>query len=530
MYRHKSKSIRIFFVLSTSISMAFAPAISPGISTRIVKASPNLEKSLPLGQTNLKETKEKKEIVKGLTYTHIVRGTHSEKEVYILDIAFRNTRSEAETIARRLKSDGYNPKLEIITKRAPDDPESGPLGYLVRMGSFKSERDANKLRDELSAKGYQNLHVVYSGEDGGQTSGPWVVNILEVNTKIFQGKIVPELGTGIVPGREKVSSIAARKHALAATNGGYFVMGPTDGTEGDLTGVSMIEGNLISEAVKGRTSAILTKSGRNVRIARVETHLSVVSSDGKMRYMDGLNRKPGLIRGCGGVGVTPTDRPKHDFTCIDTSELIQFTPIFGKNTDAGEGTEVVLDSTGKVTELRNRRGGAIPKDGTVLSGTKGAADWLRSHAKVGTRITINSTILANRTSLPVDKTTGIINGGPRLLRNRKMNITAFAEGFQKPENPESFYRFGDRRNPRTLMGVKADGTILLVTVDGRLPGYSVGANLEESAKIMKSLGATDAINLDGGGSTTMTIGSQLIMHPSDHTGERPVGDAILIIP
>jgi hypothetical protein len=396
------------------------------------------------------------------------------------------------------------------------------------VGSFKSESDANKLRDELSAKGYQNLHVVYSGEDGGQTSGPWVVNILEVNPRIFQGKIVPELGTGIVPDREKVSSLAARKNALAATNGGYFVMGPTGGTEGDLAGVSMIEGNLISEAVNGRSSVILTNLGRNVLIARVETDLSVVSSDGTKRCIDGLNRKPGLIRGDGGVDTK--GRSKHDITCNDTGELIQFTPIFGKNTVAGEGTEVVLDSTRKVIELRNRRGGAIPKDGTVLSGTKDAADWLRSHAKVGTRITINSTILANRTSLPVDKTTGIINGGPRLLRNGKINITAFAECFQRPENPESFYRFGDRRNPRTLMGVKADGTVLLVTIDGRHPGHSVGLNLEESAKVMKSLGATDAINLDGGGSTTMTIGSKLIMHPSDPTGERPVGDAILIIP
>jgi exopolysaccharide biosynthesis protein len=105
-----------------------------------------------------------------------------------------------------------------------------------------------------------------------------------------------------------------------------------------------------------------------------------------------------------------------------------------------------------------------------------------------------------------------------------------SEGFHWPENPEFFYRFGVRRNPRTLAGVKADGTILLVTVDGRQPGYSVGASFEESARIMKSLGAIDAVNLDGGGSTTMTIGSKLINHPSDSTGERPVGDAIVVLP
>jgi hypothetical protein len=530
MYRQKSKFFRNVFALSVSVSLAFAPTIITGISPRIVQASPNLERSLPLGQSNLKETKEKKEIVNGLTFTHIVRGIQSENDVYIVDIAFRNTRKEAENIASRLKSDGYNPKVETITKRAPDDPERGPLGYLVRIGSFKSESDANKLRDELSGKGYQNLHVVYSSEDGGKTTGPWVVNVLEVNPKKFKGRIVPELGTKIVPEREKVSSITARTNALSATNGGYFVMGPSDGTEGDLAGVSMIGGDLISEAVNGRTSVILSKFGRDVRISPIETHLSVVTSDGAKREIDGLNRKPGLIRGCGGVADTPTDRPKHDFTCTDSSELIQFTPRFGQTTDAGEGLDVSLDSIGKVIEVRNRRGGSIPKDGSVLSGTKDAAEWLRTHAKVGKKINIHKSILANGSSLPVDKTTGIVNGGPRLLRSGKINITAFAEGFHWPENPEFFYRFGNRRNPRTLIGVKADGTILLVTVDGRHPGYSVGASFEESAQIMKSLGATEAVNLDGGGSTTMTIGSELITHPSDPTGERPVGDAILIMP
>ncbi|MCC5670895.1 phosphodiester glycosidase family protein [Nostoc sp. CHAB 5784] len=98
-----------------------------------------------------------------------------------------------------------------------------------------------------------------------------------------------------------------------------------------------------------------------------------------------------------------------------------------------------------------------------------------------------------------------------------------------PDDPEfGYYRFGVRRNPRTLAGISARGTLLLVTVDGRQPGKSVGASFEESARIMRSLGATDALNLDGGGSTTLTINQQLINRPSDSTGERPIADAIII--
>ena len=87
-----------------------------------------------------------------------------------------------------------------------------------------------------------------------------------------------------------------------------------------------------------------------------------------------------------------------------------------------------------------------------------------------------------------------------------------------------------RRNPRTLAGITDDGRLLLVAVDGRRPGWSVGASFEESAAVMAALGARDALNLDGGGSTGMTLGSGLVSRPSDATGERPIADALVIAP
>ena len=47
---------------------------------------------------------------------------------------------------------------------------------------------------------------------------------------------------------------------------------------------------------------------------------------------------------------------------------------------------------------------------------------------------------------------------------------------------------------------------------------------------MRALCAEEAVNLDGGGSTTMTIGEELVTHPSDPTGERPIGDAVVLLP
>jgi exopolysaccharide biosynthesis protein len=93
-----------------------------------------------------------------------------------------------------------------------------------------------------------------------------------------------------------------------------------------------------------------------------------------------------------------------------------------------------------------------------------------------------------------------------------------------------YYRFDIRRNPRTLAGVTPDGNLLLVGVDGRRPGCSVGASFAESAVIMEALGAEEAVNLDGGGSTAVTVGEEPVNRPSDPTGERPIGDVVVVLP
>ena len=244
-----------------------------------------------------------------------------------------------------------------------------------------------------------------------------------------------------------------------------------------------------------------------------------------------MNREPGLIRGCGGTGGdVPTELPKHDFTCTDDSELILDTPAFGQITVAGDGAEVALDATGKVVELRERRGGEIPPDGVVLSATGDAAAWLEAHAQPGAQLRVDSQVFADGEPLDVANVAGIVNGGPRLVAAGATAITAAAEGFHWAEDPGFYYRFGVRRNPRTMAGVADDGTLLLVTVDGRRPGWSVGASFVEEAAIMRALGAVDAVNLDGGGSTAMAVGGQLVNLPSDATGERPDADAIVVRP
>jgi exopolysaccharide biosynthesis protein len=98
--------------------------------------------------------------------------------------------------------------------------------------------------------------------------------------------------------------------------------------------------------------------------------------------------------------------------------------------------------------------------------------------------------------------------------------------------------FGPVRHPRTVVGMAAGGRrLFLVTIDGRQPGYSVGMTLREAARLALDLGATEALNLDGGGSTTMAVRRdssgreryEVVNRPSDPQGERPVGNALALV-
>jgi exopolysaccharide biosynthesis protein len=90
--------------------------------------------------------------------------------------------------------------------------------------------------------------------------------------------------------------------------------------------------------------------------------------------------------------------------------------------------------------------------------------------------------------------------------------------------------FDTTRHPRTLIGTDATGAIWLVTVDGRSPTVSLGMSFTELQRLARRLGLRSALNLDGGGSTTMWVAGRIVNRPSDPGGPRKVSDAILVVP
>lgn len=118
---------------------------------------------------------------------------------------------------------------------------------------------------------------------------------------------------------------------------------------------------------------------------------------------------------------------------------------------------------------------------------------------------------------PWDEAPFALEGGPLILQAGEIRLSDGFDAYIK-----------NAREPRTAVGLTPEGRLLLVTVDGRVPGHSQGIALSELARLFLELGATEALNWDGGGSTTMMIGSELVSRVA--TGWcRPVSNALIIV-
>jgi exopolysaccharide biosynthesis protein len=108
-----------------------------------------------------------------------------------------------------------------------------------------------------------------------------------------------------------------------------------------------------------------------------------------------------------------------------------------------------------------------------------------------------------------------VGGGPVLVKDGALFIS------NNEEKKFAGKAIADH-HPRTAMGYTKDGYIILLAVQGRMKNIAVGTTLTETAKIFIDLGAVEAINLDGGGSSCLLINGKETIKPSDPTGQRPV--------
>ncbi|MBS1788993.1 MAG: phosphodiester glycosidase family protein [Acidobacteria bacterium] len=364
----------------------------------------------------------------------------------------------------------------------------------------------------LTAIGQQSTHVLESGSSDilapgielvsikrgdfseSATGNRWTINILQVDPKRAGLRLAQAMDE--IAGAETTSSMAARYGALAGINGGYFRT--TGIVRGEPVGALVIGEKLLSEPVKNRAALAIFDDGKQIHAA--VTHVTTVA---ELRAQDKIASP-----------INGFNRPR------EKDELMVFTPEFHRTTlTNSDGAEFIVQRN-RVTSVKDSIGSQrIPNNGFVISATGKAREWALKHLRTGTRIEISTKIKTEPTI--AFKPDFILGGGPQLVADGKKSFASEATRYS-----DSLYR---QRHPRTAIGWRTNGTFILLTVDGRQK-QSVGMTLDELAELMLELGCVEAMNLDGGGSTTMVVKNKIVNSPSDATGERAVSDALLIFP
>jgi hypothetical protein len=212
---------------------------------------------------------------------------------------------------------------------------------------------------------------------------------------------------------------------------------------------------------------------------------------------------------------------------VDTTrargKLMLFSPKYHEHTDtAGNGVEWVLSGRPlMVTSMRRDSGSTpIPADGMVLS--YGGLDLPTPLQGLVPGVVVELrrvwTAVHGLEHERMESADHVVNGAG-LLRRGGVALTTW--DVEKLSGPA----FVQAKHPRTVVGVDRQGFIWLVVVDGRQPA-SVGMSFSDLQRLADRLELTDALNLDGGGSSTMVVRGAVVNRPSDSTGPRAVSDAI----
>jgi len=495
---------------------------------------------LPLGPTGLPETRTTTTLERGVTWTHIERGADSPDVRWVVELSIPSSesspdpdapprsvqdRTAADALVAQLAAAGVSAQAQPVEQPATADVPAGVIGYRVRLTTTYADKAAADAQvATLRGQGFTSRSW-YAGWDGGnRAAGHWSLEVLTIDPHRFRGDLSATYGPDIER-RETTSALSAYEHATAAVNAGFFVLDPAAGAEGDPAGAGVYDGRLASEPVGRRPVLVLRHDARRTQITRPTWHGTAHLPEGKS-VLDGLDRVPGLIRNCGGIGDSPTDHPLHDTTCTDPGELVAFDTRFGARTPAGPGREVVIDRHGRVVAVADVRGTDLQAGQRSLQATGDRVAELAG-LDIGDRLDLRTHLYSRRGQRLDRPGLSVVNGGPLLLAHGRERITQAADGMVHPGDPSFAYGWVLQRNPRTFAGVDRDGRTVLVTVDGRQLDQD-GLSIPETADVARSLGLVDAMNLDGGGSTAAVIEGSVVSHPSDATGERPVGDAIVV--
>jgi hypothetical protein len=327
------------------------------------------------------------------------------------------------------------------------------------------------------------------------------------------------LANSQVLGKETVRSIAKRRtqrgdrNVVVAVNGGFGVLGDMRGYGGVLENLHIQDGELITQPTDTDACFGVTEAGEFLSTP--------------------VQMKANIQIGTHTLEIGCINQRR-----LDGCKVTLYTPRLGESTHTNRrrGKEVILSGLPlpltpnyahlyQVKTVSNNGNSTIPKDGAIL--------WINAQEKDPSISQLNpgaSGKLTVTLSPPEwNQVRHAVGGRLRLLKNGKINqmlVDKHLENKKRHAPGKRSQELNLSHEPRTALGYNAD-TLFLVVADGRQPKYSTGLTLYELASILIELGATEAINLDGGSSSTFVVNNKVINQPSGRQ-EREVLNAVFI--
>ena len=338
--------------------------------------------------------------------------------------------------------------------------------------------------------------------------GPWRINVVTIDPKRTTLRLRAVYGETLMA-PDTTSRIARWAGARVAMNASFFNYHGAVALRGDPVGLTVSRGAVMSEqtGTAAEHNVLIDADRGRLRMGRFTwTGYVENTATGKRRTLAGVNRVPRVPEAC------RTDEDPQG--CAQSKgELVRFSPRFAAATPSGPGSEAVYGPDGCLVRVAETRGTKLTAAQFSIQGTGDRAAQILREAHDGCVRLDEAVRDADGDKVALRPDTSGVSGRYRLVRDGKI-----------VENRGTGVLFG--RNPRSFIGRTADGRVMLVTIDGRSVS-SVGTTLVETARIARSLGLVDAVNLDGGGSTTLAVNGRTVNKVSG-SSERPVSDAIVL--
>jgi exopolysaccharide biosynthesis protein len=338
--------------------------------------------------------------------------------------------------------------------------------------------------------------------------GPVIINILEIDTK--QGFMVkPALAQpNTIWAKATLPEIVIREGAIAGINANYFT------NRGMPIGSLAIDREWITGPYSHRASVSIDNEGK-LHFARptISGNLAVYKSE--------LGNNNALS------AYFPAGQKSASFNLkvdnINQSEKLNsdgisfFNHWWQEQVNCGNGRACLLvDGSGTVRTRVNSYDSSNPIQPTRTDYVLSAS----SDEKLGNIFQGDKLTLTWYSDPDWSNTVHVVGGGPYLVSRGEIVLNEKAEGFTARSGIGGVA-------PRTAVGMTAPGRFIWLVADGRQRD-SKGLSLWELAALVKEIGVIEAINLDGGGSTTLVLNDQIINSPSDSGGARKVSTALVL--